>query len=513
MHLVKNTRSKKYCIMSDYELVTGRPGSGKPRGKLVVRTGRWSLEDQINLARRIQRKHWSDPEAETMCTRPMRTSSGAIRICGRALKDRKDGFNRERCGSCSTDLVIPEYVGVPPIHKHTLYETKASSNLIQETCSVGTTADLSDCSSYALPTEDTGTQTITRQLRIVHQAPITIEPTMSEHVEACWDMSYAKNTRWNMKSGIKKGLQYLHLSMNSTKRDFLEATVDLDHVYNVFVSKKNTCNMLSAFRTMLRYFDKPERSERLQKLWDVDHPRKPVPLTDERRQLITTLAKHLHVDMSMDPGQRLLKAMQAKVMQFEPTTTAERARTFDQLLALWMPLARAGSGRFRFCKEKPSEEAWKHIEKNLVVVDRNGEIEGLFFGDIKYSKTKRTHYYKKRIWLDSEGIDTLDMGQHVIPCHMAFSFQAWRRKVYSLLKDQLAENGKMGRVFKRVPEWPLEFFGVPKITSLDSRMIFRNGCPKVDEFFIKKIMNHCRQVDEHFYVKRELLDGPFSASQ
>ena len=99
MHLVKNKRSERYCLMSDFELVSGRPGDGKPRGKLVVRTGQWSLEDQVNLAKRIQRKHWKDQEKETMCTRNVRTSSGAIRICGRALKKRNDGYNRNRCGS------------------------------------------------------------------------------------------------------------------------------------------------------------------------------------------------------------------------------------------------------------------------------------------------------------------------------------------------------------------------------------------------------------------------------
>ena len=50
--------------MSDFELVSGRPGDGKPRGKLVVRTGQWSLEDQVNLAKRIQRKHWRDDPTE-----------------------------------------------------------------------------------------------------------------------------------------------------------------------------------------------------------------------------------------------------------------------------------------------------------------------------------------------------------------------------------------------------------------------------------------------------------------
>ena len=512
MNLVKNKRSERYCLMSDFELVSGRPGDGKPRGKLVVRTGQWSLEDQVNLAKRIQRKHWRDPEQETMCTRNVRTSSGAIRICGRALKQRNDGYNRARCGSCSPDLIIPEYVGVRPKHKQTLYESTEATSVVKESCSVGTTADLSDCSSYAVPTADAETQTITRQMRIVHQAPINIEPKMKWYISDLWDDSYAKSTLYNARSGMKKGLEYLNLDKRATKKQFLEATSDIEHVYTTFVAQKNTDNMIKAFRLMLRYFNEPGRAERLQVLWDADHVNPPEPLSVERRQLITTLAKHLKLDMLTErPGQLLLTAIQERIMEFEPTNTEERARTFDQMLAFWMPLARAGTTRFRFCRKKPAEDTWEKHNKNLVVVQK-GHIEGIFFGDIKFTKTKRTPYYKKRIWLDMEGIDTLDMGRHVMPCHMLYTFQAWRRKLFSILVAQYEENGRMGQIFKHIPKWPLEMFGVPNITSLDSRMLFRNGVPEVDQFFIKKIMNHTKACDQEFYVKKELLEGPFSVS-
>ena len=123
------------------------------------------------------------------------------------------------------------------------------------------------------------------------------------------------------------------------------------------------------------------------------------------------------------------------------------------------------------------------------------------------------HNWAKRFLLTKQGIHTVDDGTR-IPCHLTpDEWALWTAMLFQICQTQDEELGsrRKGSKLFNANLGPIskKFWGV-KFGSQLQRKIFRNGCPRVDAFYMKYVMSHSAAVDAKDYVKNALLRGPWS---
>jgi hypothetical protein len=246
-------------------------------------------------------------------------------------------------------------------------------------------------------------------------------------------------------------------------------------------------------------------------------------LTARQTVQLWDCAQHLGVDLRRErPASLLLECLRGRTMEFIAETSEDRRWKLDQLLLWWLPAHRAGTSRFKVASCLPSTtDQFRETKLNLVGWD--GErVTGLYLGHLKRTQTKKyQHLWWKRIAVTMGGISTHEEGD-IQPCHLnEGEWNQWIRCVFAVLQAQLetgeAKSGEYvfpglreserTRQVHLIETYAQEFYGSDFHTQL-GRVIFRNGVPRSDKFFLTYVMQHCQSVDESSYVKPVLRDGP-----
>ena len=466
-------RNNNWILCDDDELRTGRSL------KVVAWSSEWSLEKQKEYAVRYG-----------MCPRVCDVMSGenvTKRVCGKRMK--KSRANRKNCSRC-TLVYTPSGIPVEKSHQ--------------------TTATQSDAVAEGEP----------RQLQERWGPLVSIPhdvPTVQTIMEGRYDATYAKQYRANIKSGLKKFLAHHGKTLDCPAPQFVnifdrQGWLAVVEEVDKMPSKHN---MLGAIVGILRALGQQETADSISKWQKSKRPTREVKqlVQPDRVEKIDAIAKKLDVKISGQkrPAFLLLEAIRNRVYGYLPSNSLERKFLFVHLMAWWLPGARNTSSELTVHKGLVTD--FEHVGAHHVCVNKAGEVIGLYFGALKFTKTLRfQRLWRKRFMVRPKGIQLHDQ-KPVIPCHMnEDEFEMWWKIIATTLEDQLRETGSRhgASVFPCAPIAPIEedIFGAT-IGSYLSRMIFRNAYTDVDKFFIQKVMQHCEEVDRSSYVKPRLMDGPW----
>ena len=462
MHLAH--RKGKWVLVDDDELINGR-------GLQVIEWGHdWTIEKQQQYAARYG-----------MCPRVCDVLD-TKRICGKRIK--AGNTNRKTCSRCTLQYPEPS----------------------------GQTADRSKFK------QSQGCQATLKKevkLTICPGPSITITESIADAVKKRWDLTYAPQHRANMKSGTKKFLALYELDIDCETGTFVAIFDDWEEVAARIHTSKGSHNMFTAARGLLRYLNRDEMAQNLVKYQQSKaKPKKyEQDISHDRVQCINTVADKLEVNLKdrERPGEALLEAIRDAVMQYLPKTPLERKFMFRQLLGFWVPAARNKSSKLTVHKGYVKD--FEKTISNHVCLSKEGEVQALFFGNLKMTTTKRfKHCWRKRIQISHKGIQLHD-SKPEIPLHLPEDeWTLWWRILATTIDEQLTSRRHGATVFPAATcsDLEVEFFGCT-MGSMLTRMIFRNGYPTVDKFFIEKVMSHCVAVDSRAYVKPLLMNGPWGS--
>jgi hypothetical protein len=213
--------------------------------------------------------------------------------------------------------------------------------------------------------------------------------------------------------------------------------------------------------------------------------------------------------------------MREKAISFRADDSISRRWKLDQLFAWWIPAIRAGTAWFKVCTDLSPKDKWESCNDNVIAV-RDGQVVGIFLGRLKRTTFRFAHLWQnKRCMLSPRGITTV-RDSDVVPCHMQgddwpiwwermskvvlteLGDRAVTKRPLFLFKVKKAERDRQTMMIKTFAEDQL---GCEFHTQI-ARMIFRNGTPEADSFFIGFVMQHTKQVDIEQYLKPALLNGP-----
>ena len=476
MHLAH--RRGNWVLVSDDEVLDAR-------GLQVIEWGHdWSIEKQQQYAKRYG-----------MCPRVCDVLDSK-RICGKHIKN--GGKNRKVCSRCTIRYPAPTGRVVDRTKMSQSEGCQASWDDIRFSGSCGSVSP----SRPATRSVDSGCQT---------------EENTTSMANICnerWEQTYAPQHRANMKSGLKKYLEMMSLDMTCSTEQFIETFDDWEEAASKIHTSKGSHNKFTAVRGILRQLRCYDIAKNLtlfqqSKAKPKEHDQR---ISPERVQCINVIAKTLDVDMCGErPGQALLGAIQDAVFRYMPKNELQRKFMFRQLLGFWVPAARNKSSDLTV--HKGYIQDFEKTIRNHVILNRGGEVKGLFFGNLKMTTTKRfKHCWVKRIQISASGIQ-MHNTKPIIPSHIEDDEWAmWWKILATVLDEQLTSRRHGASVFPAAPTTEIEtdFFGC-RMGSMLTRMIFRNGYPKVTREFVEVVMSHCEAVDQRSYVKPRLMNGPWSA--
>ena len=440
----------------------------KACGVDVIRRGTWNLAEQQAMA--LEKGFCSI------------VHDG--RICGRAKAKRGDGYARKRCRKCKPlqdTMTEDEFCKTVHIPSRRVVITPTAQP--QATTSRGTQWHVMD------------------------------QHDMKGLYERGWpEGTVSKGTRRNARTCVmRKLLPGLGLGPNDTKLDLHESLDKLSVIefMNVVKSLRDAVNVTRYGRKFMRLAERP-REIALLSILQSEYENVSCGLTDAERTTLEALAISLSVNLetSVRPGRDLLHAMQVKLLSCQPEETVEAlAFAADSLLGLWLPAHRGNLLAFTWGRRVPKMECTKNV-----AVLRDGECVGLFFGDLKFTKSK-VRSKETQFYLTREGLTTRE--GTFVPCHMTpADFEDWITQLLCTFTQarnlhKTAPSGK--RVFRRtfhLAKITEAFWGVPVNVFL-RRKIFRNGVEDTDENFMRYVMQHSEMCDKKKYLKRELMYGPW----
>ena len=488
LHVGVKQRNGAFRLLDDGQFLKGR-------GTHVFRSGEFDLDRQKELAKQFN-----------LCPKIVGT-----RICGNGIKKQR-GQNRRTCARCPK--MIATYQGPPVVHKQTLYEGS------HQYCVPHVQSDLP-----AVETRDAGTQTDMPNLTIVHTGCVYTDGkdwTLKTVFEDIWGEN-KRQTKANVKTCIKRALGYLDLTYDNRPHELIAAmckgTPDLFIKIWDGKDSKNTCKR---FERLCYKVGATKPAQRLYEL-RMEHAEAGNPniLRPARKKAIQTIADNMGVSLDgPKPGARLLKAMQDRVIEYSPQNEEQRRWAFHMILGLFLPATRAGASRFIWADKLPtSEDEWKACNENLAILDDDDDLI-LFFGALKFSDMKsRPNGWMKRFYIDSDGLHGWARTAQ-IPKHMEFTWTPIMNKLRLLMMMQAREcpTAIGERVFHVSEDEAIlprqlvsdfeDFWGV-RFGSYMQRLVFRNGTHAVDDCFYRYVMSHTPSVDQLYYVKPELMDGPW----
>jgi hypothetical protein len=450
---------------------------------------------------------------------------GRTRICGQEVRLKDTG--RHKCGTCPERYDV--YDGPPFVPKNPTIQLQTSTRVdIWPTKPPETNAaELEEFRAQIAELQKTiGELTEKNTELMTTNELLTKATTIKAHTDEIWDDSFSKQTIRNARSCLKRAAQLLGLTFNSQAIDFVDRVAqDVDGFFKKIQGDSDIPNTISKSRRFLAHFKQREICKRLTELEKEHYPKKSKEtsqkLTEKQLVQLGDCGRHLGVNLQRErPAALLLERLRAQTMEFVAESAEDRRWKLDQLLLWWLPAHRGGTTRFKVARKLPSTpDQIRETALNLVGWDGE-QVTGLYIGHLKKSMKQYKHLWWKRITVTPEGISTHNEAD-VLPCHLdEDEWQQWVRCVFAVLQAQLEEGDtKSGQYVFRATEserlrqrdlietYAMEFYGSEFHCQL-GRIIFRNGVPRSDEFFLTYVMQHAKRVDETAYVKPVLRDGP-----
>ena len=541
MYLAQTKKGKvlRHKLVADQELAQGK---SQNRGLTVLRAGNWSIEKQRELADQYglcKTEHTVYREGEAV----------GSRVCGQYIRPRKDGYQRTTCGECANreffqvDPLGKEAVNMyAPKGRQILFEGEGSSSA-PHTCVL----DLQSVSELLakLQEQKNTIDTLTVKLEdrvqfgchLMQELEDTKEkladalarlekgPMLQDCILTVWaiegaEKNYSKRSQTMAKCTLKTFARALGLTLKSRREELFELAGTPAHAWKLMQELPDTVNIAKNLRMFYRYYNRGLWAQQLTKLQNETNKKEDATeeqaLVLARRKTVEAMAISMSVSLAGEqPGRRLLKAIQSKLMVFEAHDSLTRKWLVHQLLGFFLPAARGLVDMFKWTQASPpqNEEQYQECKQNLITV-RDGKVHALYFGALKKTDSDFVaHLWRlKRFWICEQGLQCCD-GTFVLD-HIDYgSFWA---KLTSVLNAEYEEkhprsNSKACFLKKGDMHKMNEAFFGTTLGSRIQRIVFRNGYPrKMNELFMGKVMQHSEAVDRHSYIKTCLMDGPWN---
>jgi hypothetical protein len=349
--------------------------------------------------------------------------------------------------------------------------------------------------------------------------------TLAECIREVWptegaDRNYQPHTQRLARCTLKKLANCCGLTLNSRRDELFACMASPKHAWNLIQNLSDSINVAKDLRTFYRHYRRYTWAKQLYELSKPDEaPVRELLLSGQRAKTAEAVADFLkveHFSTRREPGKYLLRAIQRKLMDYEPRTGPERRWLVHQLFGFFMPSARDSVKRFKWTTLSPptTEQQYKDGNDNLVFM-KDESLCALYFGNLKKTTSFQFPHiwHKKRFCLDANGLHCCDGRQEL--SHI--DYNAFWKKMSAVINAEYVATRHSKRLLAFVLKKPtmvrisIEQLGTPVLSQMQ-RIVFRNGYPReMSGTFYEKVMQHGEAEDKRSYVKTRLMDGPWTS--